>query len=134
MQTGGVLTYRNRMGGAEIAIRYAFAPDSYLVRVSGEVQHPQRRMGFIAVEMPSSLRSAEADSLDDQQHLAYAVKPQRENARGIPFSKLDPGERRLESGPITWVAAKNKYFIVGAYCPLVELRSPKLSNWRSSNW
>jgi YidC/Oxa1 family membrane protein insertase len=27
---------------------------------------------------------------------------------------LDPGERRLEPGPITWVAAKNKYFIVGA--------------------
>ena len=67
--------------------------------------------------MPTSLRSAEADSLDDQQHLAYAVKPQREDARGIPFSKLDPGERRLESGPITWVAAKNKYFIVGALTP-----------------
>ena len=24
--------------------------------------------------------------------LPIAVKPQRENARGIPFSKLDPGE------------------------------------------
>jgi len=67
--------------------------------------------------MPTSLRSAEADSLDDQQHLAYAVKPQREDARGVPFSKLDPGERRLEPGPITWVAAKNKYFIVGVLVP-----------------
>jgi len=68
--------------------------------------------------MPSGLRSAEADSLDDQQHLAFAVKPQRENARGIPFSKLDPGEHRIEPGPITWVAAKNKYFIVGALTPV----------------
>jgi len=111
------VTYQTNTHGADIVIRYTFAPDSYLVRVSGEVRHPNANSGFIAVEMPTSLRSAEADSLDDQQHLAYAVKPQREDARGIPFSKLDPGERRLESGPITWVAAKNKYFIVGALIP-----------------
>jgi YidC/Oxa1 family membrane protein insertase len=116
--TGGdLLTYRAVVAGAALTIRYSFAPDSYLVRISGEVQHPAAPNGFIAVEMPSSLRSAEADSLDDQQHLAYAVKPQRENARGIPFSKVDPGERRLETGPITWVAAKNKYFIVGLLTP-----------------
>jgi len=111
------LTYHASTNGAVIVIRYTFAPDSYVVRVSGEVDHPNANAGFIALEMPTSLRSAEADSLDDQQHLAYAVKPQREDARGIPFSKLDPGERRLESGPITWVAAKNKYFIVGALTP-----------------
>jgi len=111
------LTYRANTHGADITIRYTFAPDSYLVRVSGEVRHPNANNGFIALEMPTSLRSSEADSLDDQQHLAYAVKPQREGARGIPFSKLDPGERRLESGPITWIAAKNKYFIVGALTP-----------------
>ena len=111
------LTYQARTNGAVVVIRYTFAPDSYLVRVSGEVHHPNADNGFIALEMPTSLRSAEADSLDDQQHLAYAVKPQREDARGVPFSKLDPGERRLEPGPITWVAAKNKYFIVGVLMP-----------------
>jgi YidC/Oxa1 family membrane protein insertase len=111
------LTYQASTNGAVIAIRYTFAPDSYLVRVSGEVHHPNADNGFIALEMPTSLRSAEADSLDDQQHLAYAVKPQREDARGVPFSKLDPGERRLEPGPVTWVAAKNKYFIVGVLVP-----------------
>jgi len=89
------VTYQTTTHGADIVIRYTFAPDSYVVRVSGEVRHPNANNGFIAVEMPTSLRSAEADSLDDQQHLAYAVKPQREDARGIPFSKLDPGERRL---------------------------------------
>lgn len=112
-----LLTYHATVAGSAVAIRYAFAPDSYLVRISGDVQHAPVSEGFIAVEMPSSLRSAEADSLDDQQHLAYALKPQRENARGIPFSKLDPGEHRLEPGPITWMAAKNKYFIVGLLTP-----------------
>ena len=111
------LSYSANVHGADVIIRYTFAPDSYLVRVSGEVHHPNANTGFVAVEMPSGLRSAEADSLDDQQHLAYAVKPQREGARGIPFGKLDPGERRLEAGPITWVAAKNKYFIVGVLTP-----------------
>jgi YidC/Oxa1 family membrane protein insertase len=108
-----LLTYRAIVNGTDVAIRYAFAPDSYLVRVSGEIRSATATNGFIAVEMPGNLQSAEADSLDDQQHLAIAVKPQRDDARGIPFSKLDPGERRIEPGPITWAAAKNKYFIVG---------------------
>jgi len=112
-----VLTFSGDAHGARVVIRYTFAPDSYVVRISGEVRHPTANSGYLAIEMPSGLRSAEADSLDDQQHLAYAVKPQRDDARGIPFGKVDPGERRLEPGPITWVAAKNKYFIVGALTP-----------------
>ena len=112
-----VLTYTGATANTQIVIRYSFSPDSYVVRVSGQVQNSLGSGGFVAIEMPTGLRSAEADSLDDQQHLAYAVKPQRDNARGIPFSKVDPGERRLEPGPITWVAAKNKYFIVGALTP-----------------
>jgi YidC/Oxa1 family membrane protein insertase len=114
-----LLTYRAVVDNAEILIRYSFVPDSYLVRVSGEVRHPAANGGgFLAVSLPTNLRSAEADSLDDQQHLAYAVKPQRENARGIPFAKLDPGEQRLETGPITWAAVKNKYFILGLLTPV----------------
>ena len=114
-----VLTYRATLAALQIAIRYAFVPDSYLVRVTGEVTGSSATggTGYLAVSMPTGLISAEADSLDDQQHLAYAVKPQRENAIGIPFNKLDTGERRLEPGPITWVATKNKYFIVGLLTP-----------------
>ena len=112
-----VLTYAANTHGAQVVIRYAFAPDSYVVRVSGEVHQGTSNAGYIGIHMPTGLRSAEADSLDDQQHLAYAVKPQRGDAHGVPFSKLDPGEQRLEAGPISWVAAKNKYFIVGALAP-----------------
>lgn len=112
-----LLTYRATVKGIDVAIQYAFVPDSYLVRVSGEVKQAAGVTGYVAIDMPNNLRSAEADSLDDQNHLAYAVKPQRESARGIPFSKVDPGERRIEPGPITWVAAKNKYFIVGLLTP-----------------
>jgi len=113
-----VLTYSATPPGASVIIRYTFAPDSYLVRVEGSVHQSGPGNGFVAVQMPSDLQSAEADSLDDQQHLAYAIKTQRDNAHGIPFGKLDPGEQRLTSGPITWIAAKNKYFIVGALAPV----------------
>jgi YidC/Oxa1 family membrane protein insertase len=113
-----VLTYTASVAGANVLIRYTFAPDSYFVRVTGEVRQSGPADGFVGVQMPSDLRSAEADSLDDQQHLAYAVKAQRDNAHGFPFGKLDPGEQRLTAGPITWVAAKNKYFIVGALTPV----------------
>jgi YidC/Oxa1 family membrane protein insertase len=111
---GEPLSYRGSINGLEVLIHYAFSPDSYLVRITGEVHGAPQSGAFVGVRMPSDLRSAEADSTDDQQHLAYAIKTQRDNAQGIPFSKLDPGEQRLVSGPITWIAAKNKYFIVGA--------------------
>src|SRR5215207_9760394 len=35
-----LLTYRAVVAGAAVIIRYSFAPDSYLVRIAGEVQHP----------------------------------------------------------------------------------------------
>jgi YidC/Oxa1 family membrane protein insertase len=61
--------------------------------------------------------SQEGDTLGDINSLAYAVKPQKGSAKGVPFRKLDPGEQRLEAGPMYWAIAKNKYFIVGLLAP-----------------
>ena len=61
--------------------------------------------------------SQEGDTLGDLNALAYAVKPQKGNAKGIPFHKLDPGEQRLEVGPMLWAVAKNKYFVVALLTP-----------------
>jgi YidC/Oxa1 family membrane protein insertase len=110
------LTYEAALENARVAITYAFAPDSYTVRVSGRVEGVGSR-GYLLVDLPSGIRSEEADTLDDQRNLAYALKPVRENAKSIPFDKLDPGETRLEPGPLTWVVAKNKYFLVGLLTP-----------------
>ena len=120
-QGGGVpnpraLTYEAAVSGARVAISYAFVPDSYTVRVSGRVEGTGSR-GYLLVDLPSGINSEEADTLDDHRNLAYALKPERENAKSIHFDKLDPGERRLEPGPLTWVVAKNKYFLVGLLTP-----------------
>src|SRR5512142_828194 len=54
------------------------------------------------IEMPSGLRSQERHSVDDQRHFAVAYKPTRDNAKSFLYSKLDPGERQLASGPLAW--------------------------------
>jgi YidC/Oxa1 family membrane protein insertase len=113
------LSYAATVRDAKVVIDYAFVPDSYLVRARGTVTSLTGGTpnGFAVVTLPSGIHSSEADSVDDQRHLAYAFKPQREGARSIAFGKVDPGERQIVQGPLTWIAAKSKYFIVGLLTP-----------------
>jgi YidC/Oxa1 family membrane protein insertase len=110
-----VLTYRGTANGRQLQITYTIVPDSFLARVRGTIGddasgNPAR---FVLIDMPATFQSFEADSVDDQNHFAYAAKPRTRNAEGIPFGSLDPGERQLVQGPLAWAAAKSKYFIVG---------------------
>ena len=119
---GGTLTYETSVatrGGqpAHVALTYSFAPDSYVVRVKGRVDGVPAGQSFVLVDLPRGLRSQEADTLDDMRHLAFAVKPAKDNAKSVDFGKLDPGERRIEQGPFTWAVTKNKYFLVGLLVP-----------------
>ena len=109
-------TLRGRAASVPVTITYTFSPDSFLMRVAGTVGGVTGP-AFLLVDLPSGIQSSEADSLEDQTHLAYAFKPEQSGAVGVPFSKLDPGERRFEEGPITWAAAKSKYFLVGVLTP-----------------
>ena len=104
-------------GAISAAISYRFAPDNYLAMASVQLTGIAGP-GFLLVDLPTGFDTQEADSLDDIRHLAYAVKPQTQGARGIPFTKLDEGESRLEPGPLSWAVAKNKYFLVGMLVPL----------------
>ena len=104
--------YAGTSGGATVQITYAFQPDSFLVRVGGRISG-LTSPAFLRVTLPSGLNSSEADSSEDQRHLAVAMKPVTGNVTSVPFTKLDPGESKLEEGPFTWVASKNKFFITG---------------------
>ncbi len=106
------VTYAGQSGGATVQIAYAFQPDSFLVRVGGKITG-LASPAFLRVTLPSGLNSSEADSSEDQRHLAVAMKPVTGNVTSVPFTKLDPGESKLEEGPFTWVASKNKFFITG---------------------
>ncbi|MCC6928337.1 MAG: membrane protein insertase YidC [Gemmatimonadaceae bacterium] len=110
-----VLDYRGSANGRALSLKYTIVPDSFLARVEGSVGvdangQPAR---FVLIDLPNTFHSFEADSLDDQNHFAFALKPRGRGAEGVPFGKLDPGERHLVQGPLVWAAAKSKYFIVG---------------------
>jgi YidC/Oxa1 family membrane protein insertase len=71
----------------------------------------------VLVDLPSSLRSVEQDTVSDQQSLAYSFKPRNDHAGSVLFGDIDPGERRLQPGPLNWIAVKSKYFVLGLLPP-----------------
>jgi YidC/Oxa1 family membrane protein insertase len=111
-----MLTFRADVQGLRVAINYTFSPDSYVVRVRGDVEG-QSAGGtggsrFVLVTLPEGLNSQEVDSTDDQRHLAYIVKAVHDDPQSIAFHNLDTPEPHVESGPLRWIASKNKYFVV----------------------
>ncbi|MEP6765283.1 MAG: membrane protein insertase YidC [Gemmatimonadaceae bacterium] len=111
-----VVHYDATLGANPISIEYSFRPDSYRVNIATHVEGIDG--GFVLVDLPPGFHSSEADTSEDANHLAYALKQENKNPIGITFRSLDPGERKIEAGPITWVVAKNKYFLVGALTPV----------------
>ncbi|MGI8496210.1 MAG: membrane protein insertase YidC [Gemmatimonadaceae bacterium] len=118
-QGTGPLIFRGRVGGWDIALTYSFAPDSYQVRVRLDAHSGSgEKLRKLGIMLPGGLRSEEADTLDDQRHLAYVAKPVKAGARSISFTKLDPHETLVEVGPLAWVASKNKYFLLAVLSPV----------------
>jgi YidC/Oxa1 family membrane protein insertase len=109
------VSYVGTVRGITARIDYTIASDSFLTRVNvslgADSGAPQPR--YLLVDLPRTLRSYEADSVQDHQSLAFAVQPWARGAVGVSFGSLDPGERRLESGPLRWAVTKSKYFLVG---------------------
>ena len=102
----------------ELDTTYAGAYRAYArVRVEGAPAN-----AFLRVELPRGFESQETKPEEDATHLSYAFKPVKRAASSIAFSKPDPGEMKLENGPFTWLAAKNKYFVVGVVSD--SLRTP----------
>lgn len=111
-----VVKYDATLPGRTVSITYSFLPDSYRVNVAAAVAGVPEN-SYLLVDLPPGFRSNESDPKEDHSHLAYAFKPELSGASGIAFRSLDPGEREIESGPITWGVAKSKYFILGVLVP-----------------
>ena len=112
-----VVRYDATIAQRAVSITYSFLPDSYRVNIAAKVEGAPAN-SFLLVDMPPGFRSSEADTVEDASHLAYAYKPETQNAKGVTFGSLDPGERKIAAGPIMWVVAKSKYFIVGLLTPV----------------
>ena len=114
-----ILTYKALVKNLPVSITYTVPTDttaSYVIRVEGHVEGIQGQ-AYLIIELPRSLQPTEADTVGDHRTLAYSFKSQRDHARSVLFSGLDPGEKTLEAGPLNWVAVKNKYFVFGILAP-----------------
>jgi YidC/Oxa1 family membrane protein insertase len=111
--TGAVpsLSYVGDVGGRQVRLGYTFAPDSYLVHVTSTVAGAPAGSSLL-VDLPHTLYSNEPDTTDDMNHLAVSYRSTRGEVNSVGFSKLDSAEARVASGPLSWVAARNKYFLV----------------------
>jgi len=102
-----------------MSITYTVSQDttaSYAIGVNGQVKGVSGQ-AYLLTELPKTLRSAEADTIADYRSLAYTFKTERDHARSVLFGSLDPGDKTLEPGPLSWVAVKNKYFVFGILSP-----------------
>lgn len=104
------LAYTGVAAGLPTTIAYQFVPDSFIVRVRATVAGAPAGSRLL-VDLPRTLASNEADTLEDVRHLAVSYRARNE-VSSVGFGKVDNGETRVENGPINWVATRNKYFLV----------------------
>ncbi|HEY2067144.1 MAG TPA: membrane protein insertase YidC [Gemmatimonadaceae bacterium] len=97
--------------GHPLQLTYTFVPDSFLVRITGNVTGAPQGSALL-VGLPRALYSNEPDTLDDIGHLAVSYRPSRGDVKSVAFAKLDSAEVRTEPGPLNWAATRNKYFLV----------------------
>ena len=107
------VAFTGNIEGHAFQLVYAFSPeraDKHLIHVSTTIANAPQGSGLL-IQLPRTLRSNEADTLDDLNHLAVSYRPLRGDVQSISFSKLDSTEIRAEPGPINWVATRDKYFL-----------------------
>lgn len=93
--------------------------DGYRTAVRGTLTNAAPGTTLL-IDLPSDLRSSEADTLDDQRHLAYGYKIPLRDPASVPFSKVDANAVRVDTGSFQWVNARNKYWIVALMQPVTS--------------
>ena len=107
---------------APITLTYRTTSDDYRLAVTGAVSGAPERTSLV-IDLPSGLRSVEADTVDDTRHLAFGYRIPRRDVASVPFGKLDPGSARVDTGSFQWVSTRTKYWLVALMQP-VPSRAP----------
>ncbi len=113
---GGIdrVHYSTTLPGSNVRVLldYSFTPNRYLVRLNGRIEGISDK-AYLLVQFPSGLHSGEADPVEDERHFAVAYRSTRGDVQGISFGKLAQGQSHVSKTPVSWIALKNKYFIIG---------------------
>jgi YidC/Oxa1 family membrane protein insertase len=95
----------------QATLEYTFSPDAYAVEVRGTITATGGATQLL-LDLPRSLAVNEANPAEDYRTLDYVVNSDRDGISSVPLDKVK--EERIEEGPLSWVAVKNKYFLVAA--------------------
>jgi YidC/Oxa1 family membrane protein insertase len=105
------IRFATTVNGARIELAYQIRPETYLMTLDGRIQGVGDDATLL-LDLGPRLAVNEADSAEDLRALAYVVNSRQE---GIESRRIDDVEEaRVEEGPLTWVALKNKYFLAAA--------------------
>lgn len=111
-------TYDFPGGAVRYVVTYRFHPDSYLIDVEGRLEGLGDRGWSVITSLGSGLPTNEKNPEDDFRQLAFVTNGQASGIESVQFDKLKPGEiRTAEGGPFSWVAVKNKYFLIALVAP-----------------
>jgi YidC/Oxa1 family membrane protein insertase len=108
------LTYQDAANGRTIDVIYAFLPNDYLIDVTITVRGGARATQLL-IDLQPGLAQHEANLKEDQRASAFVVNSRRDGVRSTPLFGLK--ETRTEEGPLSWIALKNKYFVMAALPP-----------------
>jgi len=112
---GRVVSYSATRSGWNLSVHYRVDTAGYVMHVAGEVKDSAGRAAgenvLVLIGLPRAFESFEANSVDDHRGFTVAYKPAARGASQIAVRSLDPNERRIEPGPLTWVTLKTKYFV-----------------------
>ncbi len=115
---GDSLVFTHQFPGSAVrfVVVYRFRPDSYLVDVSGRLEGFGERGWSVVTSLGRGLPTNEKNPEDDFRQLAFVTNGR--SIESVQFDKLEPGEvRTAEGGPFSWVAVKNKYFLISFVAP-----------------
>lgn len=103
------LVFRDSATSIGISFRYTFRPGDYVIDVDGRVTGvgttPQ-----LLLDVGPTLAFNEATPQEDERSLAYAFNSRQEGIQNVSLNRFR--EERVDNGPLTWVALKNKYFLL----------------------
>jgi YidC/Oxa1 family membrane protein insertase len=112
----GSLALTGTLNGIAIDLRYDFSPQDYSVGVEGSVRGLAGADATLLLDMGPRLAVNEEDAREDLRLLSYVTYSRRTGIESVRITNLE--ESRIEEGPLSWVALRNKYFVAAALHPL----------------
>jgi YidC/Oxa1 family membrane protein insertase len=98
-------------------VSYETTSDGFRTAVKGTVAGTGPG-ATLFIDLPTTIRSVEADTADDMRHLAFGYKIPLRDVSSVPFAKLDPGTVRPDTGSFQWVSLRSKYWLVALMQPV----------------